>query len=365
MKFLMNHTLASTLHFPMLTRITCTILAVLFCTHGTLSGQNLPGTANPRKQLARPAQQKKTPAQEKVTIPDAVNVVVETKDGFTLNCSWLAAPFDEKADDSSGKSVVPYLILHDWESSRRQTFAFGRFVQSRGNAVLIPDLRGHGTSTTVAGQKKPVTFDRLGKAQRVNITQDIEACKRFLIQKNNAGDINVDLLVVVAVGKMVPPAVQWSLNDWTAFPARSPSTGVKQGQDVKGLVLVSPKKKFGTFSLSQTLRHTMFTGNSGNEMPIMMVWATEDKACAKDAKSMFNTLEKGRPDISELPRNEQAVAKTLFSAKIDRSSLDANGLIANPNGVKGLWQYIESKMTEKVKQDIDRRQWEDRSRKKR
>ena len=338
---------------------------IVFCSFDSISfGQNLPGV--PPRATNKPAQarQARPVQQEKVTIPEPEEVRLQTKDGFILVGTWYAPPTQEdKKASNTGKETVPYIVLHDWESSRRQTFQFAKFVQARGNGVLIPDLRGHGKSTQVEGSDKPQTFDKLAKSQRVMLMEDIESCKRFIVQRNNSGEVNVDLLTLVAVGRMAPVATRWALNDWTMFPARSPS-GIKQAQDVKGLVLVSPRKKFGQFSMAQTIRHPLFTGKSGREMPMLLVWGSEDKNCNKDAKSIFSTLEKGRPDISQLEtKEEQMAAKTLYSAKIEGSSLDANGLIANKNSVRNLWSYIESTMTQKAKKDIDQRKWQDRSRK--
>ncbi len=61
------------------------------------------------------------------------------------------------------------------------------------------------------------------------IDQDLEACKSFLMDKNNAGELNINKLCVVGVEMGAVVAVDWAAWDWH-WPRLA--TG-KQGQDVK------------------------------------------------------------------------------------------------------------------------------------
>jgi hypothetical protein len=70
---------------------------------------------------------------------------------------------------------------------------------------------------------------------------DLPACKHFLLDKNNAGELNIDNLCVVGAGMGATLAVNWADQDW-----RQPVfLGLRTGQFVKGLVLLSPEYTSG------------------------------------------------------------------------------------------------------------------------
>ncbi|MEL7500667.1 MAG: hypothetical protein AAFN77_23945 [Planctomycetota bacterium] len=348
--------------------ITGSLFASLILTITTLltlplAAQNLPGQLPGGNHNPGRAQPNKAPRTQgpgkKVDIPIPNQTQLLTKDKFNLAVTYYPPPTNEEEPDA-GKSVVPFIVVHNWKESREQTNQFAKFLQLQGNAVIIPDLRGHGVSTTIEGRDKPVTYDKLSRDQRAMVIDDLETCKKFLVKRNNDGEVNIDLLNVVAVGDMAPVATQWVLNDWTLFPPKNTS-GIKQAQDVKGLVLIAPKKKFGAYSLSKILKHPLFTSGTGNEMPIMLVWGEDDKVAGRDAKSIYTALEKGRPELPEFNSSEERLAaKTLFEAKIEKSEANASQLIGREN-VKGLWKYIANTMTAKAKLKIDERPWINRA----
>jgi alpha-beta hydrolase superfamily lysophospholipase len=68
------------------------------------------------------------------------------------------------------------------------------------------------------------------------VVQDVEACKKFLMEKNNAGELNIEKLCVVGAEMGAVLAMTWAITDWS-WPRLA--TG-KQGQDVKAVVLLSP-----------------------------------------------------------------------------------------------------------------------------
>ena len=298
-------------------------------------------------------------------------VSLETKDKVLLVCSYFPPgtpkkPAAENAEPGSGtkeqpapdtatvdgKRVIPYIILHDWESSRADTQALATFLSEQGNAVMAPDLRGHGDSIRVSGVEKPIDAADF-KASEIGATlEDIEACKRFLVQKNNNGELNVDMLTVIAIGKTVPLATQWVIQDWSFAPYNK---GIKQGQDVKFLIMIAPEKKLGPFSMTRFTGMPIFTGE--NALPTIVTWATSSKN-AKDSQSIYNRLKKKRPDLEDA----SAELKTLFQAPLRNSSL-TGVQIGSDGKLNRLWQYFDKTVSEKINQNIAKMPWQNRSKK--
>ena len=291
-------------------------------------------------------------------------VTLETKDKVQLVCTYFAPnkpsskPADEKEESDTdttteedpidGKRVIPYIILHDWERSRKDTAALATFLSSQGNAVIIPDLRGHGDSTKVAGYDKEIDAADFKTSEIAAVMGDIETCKKFLVKKNNAGELNNDMLAVIATGKTVPLATAWVVQDWSYAPYKN---GIKQGQDVKALIMISPEKKLGSFAINRVASAPIFSGSAA--LPTIIAWGTGTKQ-AKEVQSIYNRLEKRRPDQS-------GDAKTLYKASL-RNSLDGTQIVSNPKLTK-LWGFFHKTVSGKINDNLDKLPWQDRSKK--
>lgn len=295
------------------------------------------------------------PKQEGELAPPE-NLVLDTKDGVSLRCTYFAPA--ESADEA-GSNVVPIILLHDWNGDRKQLLEFGEFLQNKGHAVIAPDLRGHGQSLRVAGSDELIDASDFKKPQVFSARRDIERCKKYLVQRHNDGDVNIDLLSLLAVGETGVLAVQWTLSDWFDFPAYN-TDGIKQGQDVKSIVLISPTKKLSGVSILPSLKHPLFTGSNGAAIPMLILWSATDES-VKDSQSIFNSLQKARPDPSKIEdRDERASKTTLFSVPVNKSRFSGVELMETQR-VKGLWEYIEDTMfTRKVKSNADRFPWKTR-----
>ena len=293
-------------------------------------------------------------------------VTLETKDKVQLVCTYFAPnkpsskPADEKEESDTdttteedpidGKRVIPYIILHDWERSRKDTAALATFLSSQGNAVIIPDLRGHGGSTKVAGYDKEIDAADFKTSEIAAVMGDIETCKKFLVKKNNAGELNIDMLAVIATGKTVPLATAWVVQDWSYAPF---SKGIKQGQDVKALIMISPEKKLGPFATKRVTSSPIFSGSSA--LPTIVAWGIENER-AKNVQSIYTRLEKKRPHSKD-----QGATKTLYKAAL-RNSLDGTAIGSNPKLTK-LWGFFDKTVSGKINENIDKLPWQDRSKK--
>jgi predicted alpha/beta-fold hydrolase len=88
-------------------------------------------------------------------IPKHSIETVKTGDGQILSCRWYPSP--KSKDD--GKYVVPVIILHHWGGEGIQFDALATLLQQRGHAVIVPDLRGHGNSTTLSRPNEDIDME--------------------------------------------------------------------------------------------------------------------------------------------------------------------------------------------------------------
>ena len=270
--------------------------------------------------------------------------------------------FGPAPNKEEGGQASPVILIHDWESDRTQLLQYGKFLQSRGHAVIVPDLRGHGESTEVVDLSVKLDASKFRKNEIASVQKDIERCKKYLVKRNNEGLVNIDLLSVVAVGKSSVIAVQWVLNDWFAFPSHN-IDGIKQGQDVKSLVLISPQKKLKGISLMSNIKHPLYTGASGPAIPMLIVWAENDEESAKDADSLFKLLEKSRPDVTKIAdEKKREQLTTLYGVPVKNQSHSAASMMAKPI-VNGLWPYTQKLFALKVDANKKNFPWKSREKK--
>lgn len=292
--------------------------------------------------------------QDDRPIPTPADITLETKDKVLLKATYYAAPTDGQG---TGKSVMPFLLLHDWEGSRDDLQTFAQFLQRSGYAVLVPDLRGHGESISRAGGTAKLDCKKFRKSDMIAVLGDIERCKKYLVKRNNDGELNIDLLNIVAVGKSAVFAMDWTISDWS-WPNRG---AIKQGKDVKSLTLISPEKKVKNIGLSQSLRNPLFSGRAGTNLPTLLLWSSNDDVAADESDSIYRSMEKGRPDLDKIDDpDERLEMQTLFKAEIPKSFTGTE--LIRDNQVQGLRQHIVNFVETKVGSKKDDHRWQSRER---
>jgi pimeloyl-ACP methyl ester carboxylesterase len=256
--------------------------------------------ANPKP--APPPTPKPKPATAPKTDPAADDklkprrVPLKTKDGIALNAFYFPT--------NKEKDAITVILIHEWDG--KGASPYGKFVialRDAGCAVLAPDYRGHGGSaeyTNARGETEKFNLDQMGRRDVENVLNfDLETCKGFLKEENNAGQLNLNALVLVGIGEGCVLAGHWAQRDW-AFP----SVGrMKQGQDVKALIYVSPKKQIKGISIDPTLTNPQLLA-----LPMMIVAgeaeAEEAERVSKRVKVAKTKMGKGTPsgfDMKLLP----------------------------------------------------------------
>ncbi len=276
-------------------------------------------------------------------IPTPEVVELKTKDGVLLKCIWYPSV--------KGKEASTVLLLHDWAGSRHDLTEYAERLQSEfGCAVLVPDLRGHGDSTYVDGLTVRLNFEKFKAAEIATIIMDIEACKSYLTKRNNEGELNIDLLTVLAIGKTCIHALEWSIKDWLYEPLG----GVKMGKDVKGLVLIEPEKSFRGLTLNQTIKHPLYTGPADQSLSIMVFAdSTKGDKAVRDSKSVYTSIERLRKENNQ---GQRFMYFFEFTTKQQRQVVERNDLdVPVPDMIGQFVQTVEQRFA-------DTHRWQDRSR---
>jgi pimeloyl-ACP methyl ester carboxylesterase len=246
---------------------------------------------------------------------------------------------------NQGKNAVPIIMLHGWKGSRADFAGLAFEMQARGCAVIVPDLRGHGKSTQIKQGSDLVTIDQtnLRKADiELMVTQDLEAIKTFLLDRNNAGELNIEKLCVVGNEMGAVVAVKWAAYDWH-WP-QLPS--VKQGQDVKALVLISPTMNFQGVGITDAINQpAVKTGLS-----VLILVGDKNSKAMDEAKRIKNLITPGRPKPSSDPK-EVADRQDLFLSVIKGASLQGANILNDktilPQLTLVVSQFVEWRLIDK------------------
>jgi pimeloyl-ACP methyl ester carboxylesterase len=216
---------------------------------------------------------------------------LQTKDGVELSITYYPS--------SVGKDATPVVLLPDYKDTQGIFSSLAQRMQSPGEddkhasfAVVTVDLRGHGASTKQAspdGSLREIDAAKLGKDDVLAMSElDMEAVRSFLVGKNDKEELNLNRLCLVGAGMGATVAVNWAAQDWVAPPL----TVGKQGQDVKALVLVSPRWKDHGVTVQDALRLGPFKQAIG----WMLIYGKDDAAAMADAKRVYKQLDKLHPE---------------------------------------------------------------------
>jgi pimeloyl-ACP methyl ester carboxylesterase len=277
------------------------------------------------------------------------NLELTTKDLVLIHCMYYPGRQD--------KQTVPVILLHGWEGPRgagsgQDLAALALSLHKAGHAVAVPDLRGHGRSTIRQVEGNPIeTIDRnaMRPADLQAMMLDVEAVRSFLVEQNNAGHLNIDLLCVVGFEMGSVVALNWIQYDWAvpSFPT------FKQGQDVKAFVLVSPEQTFKGVPVRNALSSRVVR----SELSAMVIYGTDD-AASSTGRRIYNSLKRSHRPVPE-DREEAEQLQDLFLVELN-TSLRGTKLLASQtlNVTDQIRRFIQLRL-------VNRRDlfpWQDRTR---
>ena len=284
----------------------------------------------------------------KKEVPEPEDLTLETKDGVSLRCTYYPG--------TAKKASIPVIMVHGWEGQRSEYDALALALQSVGHTVIVPDLRGHGQSTIVKlanGDTETIDPEKFRQKELESMVLDVECCKKFLLEKNNEGECNIESLCVIGSELGAIVAMHWAVYDWGK--ARLPA--YKLGQDVKALVLLTPLNSFK----GMTTREAMANPVVRSKLSVLLVAGNEDSKGLAEAKRMHKSFESSRPKVDNDP-DEQRKKLDLFLAEADTSltgtKLLGNGVRIGRNSVA---QYIANFINLRLVAKQEELAWTDRT----
>ncbi len=292
----------------------------------------------PRPPVKAPAKPPAPPPRKDAEQPKTVELTsseLRTADGVGLSATFYPSPH--------GKKAVPVVLLHGYQEDRSVFLPLAEFLQKQGHAVLVPDLRGHGDSREQRLGVATRTIDaaKMGNEQFGRmVTLDMETLKKFLLDKNNKGELNLEKLCLVGSGMGALVAVDWAALDWSwpFYP------GLKQGQYVKALVLLSPPRSFRGL----TARPLLDDPNVRSLLSIYLIAGRKNAKAFDEIQRLHTALERFHP---EPPAKEQTLSKKELMIKGFDTDLQGTKLLGTRGFItEGLIaKFIEMRLS---KQDL-------------
>lgn len=236
----------------------------------------------------------KTTSKAKDEIPEPVDEKIVVREGngkLTMTCTYFPSTL--------GKEAVPILMLHGYGGSRADYDDLAYAMQREGHAVLVPDLRGHGGTTSFHfdnTQKRELLYKNLLPADYNALVSDVDGLKSWLLEKNNAGELNLEMLVVIGADMTTITAMNWALRDWTAPLLLN----YKNAQDVKALILLSPDTTFKNTNIKTALSHPIV----GGKLSTMIIVGTKSPGPHDEAKRLYNTLQRQHKEVNTTKKAE-------------------------------------------------------------
>jgi pimeloyl-ACP methyl ester carboxylesterase len=243
-------------------------------------------TSNPAKAVA---EQPKAKAQgDEIETPDPVELKgteFTTRDGVQLHATFYGA---RHVKDQPSKEAVPVILLHSYKGDGKEFSGLAEYLQQHDCAVLVPDLRGHGESNQVKTPIGPraIEMTKLTPADfRAMVENDMAVWHRYLRQRNDEAELNLDKLCLVGSEMGASVALRYALRDWS-YPDLP---GRRQGHFVKGLVLISPQINFHGLDTNEALSNRAVQ----SQLSTLIVVGKKSPKALSDARGMFNKLKAG------------------------------------------------------------------------
>lgn len=290
------------------------------------------------------------PVENPPALPASETVVLRSKDHVEVHAVYYPG--------TQGKQTVPVILVHGWDGPRgpgsgADCLPLASRLQREGHAVIVPDLRGHGKTSRQRVLGIPdVVFDRDAfRAQDfADMMLDVEAAKSYLLQRNNDGELNIELLCLIGFDLGAVVGLNWVQYDWSVPPLPT----LKQGQDVKAFVLVSPAQSFRGLTNHAALRDPVVRG----DLSALLFYGRQDNDVATAGKRIYTSLKRSHRGLPADPSDRER-SQDLFLYELDTSLQGTKLLTSSALRVADrIVEFIQWRLVNRA----DQFPWQDRSR---
>ena len=139
------------------------------------------------------------------------------------------------------------------------------------------------------------------------LDEDLRAVKDFLWKQNNEHKLNLDKLTVIGVEEGAALAISYAAADANGYEEHQAKRGpLKLGNFVKAVVLISPVTKRVTALNTARILHDPEFRDLRMNLSIMVLAGDESPTYFKEAETLYNEFNKGRPkpDINAKPEDK-------------------------------------------------------------
>ncbi len=215
--------------------------------------------------------------------------MVLTSSGWPIHATYFeATPSSKEAPvvilipGAEGQGVKDARNRRVWEKTATE-------LQRKGYAVVTVDLRKHGDSLPAeeaanSPALRPATGD-----YELMAGSDLEAVKDFLLAEHENGRLNVRKLGIVSVGSSTMVAAAFTIGDWSKKPfedAPTPALKTPRGQDVRALMMISPKATVKGLNTTAVLRTVKTL-----PVAVNILASSSNKQEARDAEKVFKAVD--------------------------------------------------------------------------
>ena len=218
--------------------------------------------------------------------PEPKEVVFSTSDGVRIGGVYYPSKL--------GKDAAPVMLLHMFGRNYFDWRPLINTLREADFAILIFDFRGHQFSTQYdrslvppqVAERRPLTIKQFRTARQLRqMIQDVEAAKKFLLTRHNAGELNIARLCIVGAEFGATVGTLWAQYDWS-FP---PEGYIKMGQDAKALVLLSPVLNYRGLNIAPAVRQLQLA------LPFMIAYGMRDPKAKQQAERIWRLIRPTTP----------------------------------------------------------------------
>ncbi|MDD3470027.1 MAG: hypothetical protein PHE53_08630, partial [Thermoguttaceae bacterium] len=214
------------------------------------------------------------------------------------------------------------------------------------NATTKKATENATTKKTAAKKTTPAKEERPWAKMKADdvamIVSDIQACCGWLAQKNNAEELNLNKLCIVAADVNCIAAVDCVVQDWNredgvqrSFTSSQP---VRQSKFTKALVFLSPVAGVRGYDLTKLAMQNAVVEQT---MPVMLFVGEKNKEDLKEAAKIRRAFEKSRRNEKELQDRTQ---KTFFYWECPTDTTGTAMLAADPKLAGWIAQFLRTKV---------------------